>query len=256
MTSLSDTYESLKSTISKTYHKVVPPKPDVDYMYPCDSYVSTLLNSFTIRKTLQTVAEKYYSDEVDSICAHSEQVTSSNYPFLYSIYTECADCLKWHSLQPPLYVTNHLSGINALSVETHDNQLILISRQAIAQLSDEELRFVLGHELGHCQYGHMCCHTVLGLIKDMNGASELFGPIVTDAFEVPLVKWFHSSEFTADRAGLLCCKSIEVAKNIFVRLGLDKEISIYEKYQELSSPHPLLQTRWEHLQAYAEEINF
>lgn len=226
-----------------------------DYAYPCDSYINVLLCSFLVRKTLQKVAEKYYSGEAEKIFKESIQVTTQAYPQLHKIYEICNHRL--HISNPwPLYVTNRLTGINALSVELHGEQMILISRQAVAQLVEEELLFMLGHELGHCQYGHMVCHTVLGLITDMNKASVVIGPVVTEMIEVQLVKWFHCSEFTADRAGLICCESMQTARNIFGKLGFsDAKADAYTHYEEISSPHPLLQTRWEMLQKYANDIN-
>ena len=226
-----------------------------DYAYPCDSYINVLLGSFLVRKTLQKVAEKHYSEEAEKIYQESTQVNIQTYPQLYNTYKRCINRLhitdSW-----PLYVTNRLTGINALSIELRGKQMILISRQAAVQLTENELLFVLGHELGHCQYGHMVCHTVLGLITDMNKASVVIGPVVTEMIEVPLVKWFHCSEFTADRAGLICCESMRTAYDIFCKLGMNNDqADAYTQYQEISSPHPLLQTRWKMLQNYANSVN-
>lgn len=226
-----------------------------DYAYPCDSYINTLLGTFLVRKTLQKIAEKYYSNDIKELHQGSTLVTSKNYPQLFNLYEKCIERLQL-SKHCPLYVTNQLTGINALSIELGGEQMILISRRAVAQLSEEELLFILGHELGHCQYGHITCHTVLGLLNDMNKASEILGPLLTDTIEVPLVKWFHCSEFTADRAGLICCQSLQTTHEIFEKLGMSlTRQEAYIHYKELSSPHPLLQTRWEMLQKYANEVN-
>jgi len=72
---------------------------------------------------------------------------------------------------------------------------------------------------------------------------------------VPLVKWFHCSEFTADRAGLISCQSLQTAHDIFVKLGMNNACTdAYVHLKEVSSPHPLLQTRWEMLQKYANDV--
>lgn len=229
-----------------TYYKT-------DYAYPCDSYINTLLGTFLVRKTLRIIAENHYSDDITELHQGSTLVTSKNYPQLFNLYEKCIERLHLNE-HWPLYVTNQLTGINALSIELHGEQMILISRQAVAQLSEEELLFILGHELGHCQYGHIICHTVLGLINDMNKASEILGPLLTDSIEVRLVQWFHCSEFTADRSGLICCQSLQTAREIFNKLGMSLACQeAYIHYKELSSPQPLLQTRWEMLQKYANE---
>lgn len=225
-----------------------------DYAYPCESYINALLNSFVVRKSLQKIAEKYYSEEAINLHSVSTRVTEQTFPQLYRLYEVCLSRLHIQE-DLPLYVTGRLTGINALSIELNGEPMILLSRQAVAQLSDDELLFVLGHELGHCRYGHMVRHTVIGLIRDMNKASDILGQIITDIIEVPLVKWFHCSEFTADRAGLICCGSMQTAQEIFYRLGMNAPLDAYEHYQELSTPHPLLQTRWEMLQRFANKTN-
>ena len=116
-----------------------------EYAYPCESYINVLLSSFLVRKTLQKVAEKYYSEEVEKIYNESTLVNAHNYPRLNSIFEKCIDRLHITSSWP-LYVTNQLTGINALSIELRGKQMILISRQATGQLTEEELLFVLGHE--------------------------------------------------------------------------------------------------------------
>lgn len=225
-----------------------------NYAYPCDTYIGTLLNSEIVRKTLQKIATKYYSNEIGGLYQERILVNAQTYPQLNAVYEICVDKLQITN-KLPLYVTNHLTGINALSIELQGEQMILISRQAVAQLNEDELLFILGHELGHCQYGHMVCHTVLGLINDMNEANNIFGPLITDVIEVPLVQWFQCSEFTADRAGLICCESLQTAHDIFDQLGMNTTVNAYQQYQEISSPHPLIKTRWEMLQKYANEIN-
>lgn len=225
-----------------------------DYAYPCESYINALLNSFVVRKSLQKIADKYYSEEATKLYSVSTRVTEQTFPQLCRLYEICLSRLNVQEIVP-FYVTGRLAGINALSIELKGEQMILLSRQAAAQLSNDELLFMLGHELGHCHYGHIICHTVLGLIHDMNHASDILGPLLTDMIEVPLVKWFHCSEFTADRAGLICCGSMQTAQEIFYRLGMNAPLDAYEHYQELSTPHPLLQTRWEMLQRFANKTN-
>lgn len=225
-----------------------------DYAYPCETHINTLLNSEVVRKTLQKIASRYYADEIKELYNTSTLVNSENYPQLNAFYKTCNNKLQFND-NIPLYVTNRLIGINALSIELNDKQMVLISRQAVAQLNEDKLLFILGHELGHCQYGHMVCHTVCGLIRDMNEVNNLFGQLITDMIEVPLVQWFHCSEYTADRAGLICCGSLQTAYDIFCDLGMnDTNIDAFKQYQEISSPHPLLQTRWEKLQTFAKEI--
>lgn len=87
---------------------------------------------------------------------------------------------------PEVYVTNQLKGINALSVGTDDAPIILISRKAMISLSDGELKFMIGHELGHIFQKNLMCHTIKGLLDKLNSKSEILGPIVSDLIDVSL----------------------------------------------------------------------
>ncbi len=103
--------------------------------------------------------------------------------------------------------------INAFVAEGRSHILVGVSSGAVSKLSSDELEFVIGHELGHAVYGHL----------DV-GASFLIEDGSLDLPRSQLVRSFQrAAEISADRAGLVCCGSLEVAANaIFKTLsGLD-----------------------------------
>ncbi|MBQ9474215.1 MAG: M48 family metalloprotease, partial [Bacteroidales bacterium] len=158
-------------------------KPDAasipDYAYPCDNYINSVLDNTLVRKTLRTIATKYYGNQIEKIIQTASELTPLNYPNLYANYQHCCETLNVTN-PPKVYITSCLSGINALSVEMNDTAVILLSYMSVIALNDMEQRFLLGHELGHIQLGHMVVHTVQGLLQDLNTRAELLGPIVTD----------------------------------------------------------------------------
>lgn len=93
--------------------------------------------------------------------------------------------------------------INAFIAEGRSHMLVGVSSGAVSALSSEELEFVLGHELGHATYGHL---DIAGnfLIEHCN----------LDLEHSQLVRSFQrAAEVSADRAGLVCCGSLDVAAN-------------------------------------------
>lgn len=148
-------------------------------------------------------------------------------------------------------MTTKLRGINALSVEIKGCKMILVSRRFASSLTTDEMKFILGHELGHHQQGNLVGHTVNGLLNSMTDKSEVLGPIVLDTIEVPLKRWCRRSEFNADRAGFLCCQDIKVVRNLFLKLGMIEERNVFHQYKETGEDHPLLFTRYEELLKYA-----
>jgi Zn-dependent protease with chaperone function len=82
---------------------------------------------------------------------------------------------------------------------------IVLSSQYLQLFSDEELGFMVGRELGHIAAGNT---RLLSLIN----ASGRSNPIVTSLFG----GWIRQTEYTADRAGLLCSSLDAALKAIAV----------------------------------------
>ena len=143
-----------------------------------------------------------------------------------------------------------MKGINALSIETKGK----LGRKTIILLSESELSFLLGHELGHHQQGNLVCHTVNGLMNNIVKSSEIFGPIILDTIEVPLKRWCKQSEFNADRAGYLCCENISTVKSLFKKLGMIETPTSFHHYRETGDDHPMFITRYNQLLQYMETI--
>ena len=233
--------------------EVVKPAPKPDYAYPCDNYIDSILENKLTRQTLRAIATKYYGHQIEEVTQNGSQLSKRNYPHLFANYQDCCKTLNI-SKPPKVFVTSRLTGINALSVEIEKEPIVMLSYMSVIGLNDLEQKFLLGHELGHIQFGHMLAHTVQGLLNDLNQRVELLGPIVTDLIDVPLNRWYRTSEFTADRAGFLCCKDMNIIKQLLLKLGMLEESSAFSDYGELGSAYPMLLTRWHVLEYYI--VNF
>lgn len=214
-----------------------------------ENYVGDFLDNKLVRGCLKFIADKYYGSQIATIRNEGMLLTKDSYPMLHSTYTHCCHTLKIKT-PPTVYITHRLRGINALSVEINNERLILLSRRVAISLSVKEQAFILGHELGHHQQGNLVGHTVNGLLNSLKDKSEIFGPMIQDAIEVPLKRWCRRSEYNADRAGLLCCKDIEVVKQVFIKIGMIENVTAYHQYRELGDDHPMLVTRFCELSDY------
>lgn len=214
-----------------------------------DDYLSVVLNNAVTRKCLKVIANKYYAAQVEDVINYSTALTEQSLPSIYKIYSHCITTLKIKDV-PEVYVTNKLRGINALSIETHEKKIILLGRKTTMLLTELELAFLLGHELGHHQQGNLVCHTVNGLLNRFVKSSEIFGPMILDTIEVPLKRWCKQSEFNADRAGYLCCKDFKSIKSLFVKVGMIENPTSLHQYKETGEDHPMLSTRLKKLELY------
>ena len=225
----------------------------MDYAVKEENYIGDFLDNKLVRGCLKSIADKYYGSQITVIRNEGVLLTNDSYPMLHSTYIHCCHILK--IMNPPaVYITHRLRGINALSVEINNEQMVLLSRRVAISLSAKEQAFILGHELGHHQQGNLVGHTVNGLVNSLKDKSEIFGPMIQDAIEVPLKRWCRRSEYNADRAGLLCCKDIEVVKQLFLKIGMIESVTVYHQYKETSDDHPMLTTRLKELNDYATSI--
>lgn len=259
--SLTEGYNKLKSKTEQIVEsvktsKLLSQKKDVPlpYAYPCDNYMDSILSNGLVRKTLQLFADKYCKEQIQKIKSTEQLVSKANYPQFYDILQSCYKSLNIKE-NPDVYITNQLKGINALSVGTDSAPIILISRKAVISLSDGELKFMIGHELGHILQKNLMCHTIKGLLDNFNGKSEVLGPIVSDLIDVPLNQWYRCAEYTADRAGLICAKDIKHIKSLFERFSNKTKLkaTAIEEYWELSNIHPLYYKRIRMLVGFLEK---
>lgn len=93
--------------------------------------------------------------------------------------------------------------INAAVIGAKDRILVVLSSGAVERLNRQELDFVIGHELGHSAFGHVD----LPVMAVLEMASDELKPRQA----MRLLAWHRLAELSADRAGLVCCGSIEVA---------------------------------------------
>jgi hypothetical protein len=140
-------------------------------------------------------------------------------------------------IDEPLEAYIHAGAeINAAVLPVRDRKLVLLSSAAVERLSPQELDFVIGHELGHALMGHLD-YPVKAVLAG--------GARIEPRQAMRLMAWLRKCEISADRAGLLCCGSLDVAATALFKTlsGLSVE-GLQVDVQEFSS-------QWDEL---AEEV--
>jgi Zn-dependent protease with chaperone function len=130
------------------------------------------------------------------------RVDHRQFPAVHQRYAEAATALDVPEL-PQLFVVQS-PELNAQAIGL-DRPFIVLTSACVQQLDEDELRCLLGHELGHVGSGHAVYKTVMTLLT--RWAASLgwlpVGAVALRAIMAAMLEWWRRAELSADRAGLL-----------------------------------------------------
>ena len=190
----------------------------------------------------------------------AKQVTPIQTPKASALVEDCAQKLQPGPIE--VYLVRK-EQMNAYTFGLSDPKALVIYTPMISVMSPAELKFVIGHEMGHVALGHTWLNTVVG---GMAGIPAPFGAavILYAAFRW----WNRMCEFSADRAGLLACGDLNLAVTALVKLAapnirnqqeFERALAVLDaqddqmrnRLMEVFRSHPMLIRRIEKLQEYA-----
>ncbi|MDH6194188.1 Zn-dependent protease with chaperone function [Mycobacterium frederiksbergense] len=102
-----------------------------------------------------------------------------------------------------------------------DDPFIVITSGMYDLMTNDEMRFVIGHELGHALSGHSVYRTMLNHLLRL-ASSFGFIPLggwALRAIVAALLEWQRKSELSGDRAGLLCGQDFDTAIRVELKLA-------------------------------------
>ena len=161
------------------------------------------------------------------------RVTERQFPQVHRLYSEAATTLDAPSL-PSLFVQADPT-YNAVTIGV-DSPKIVLNSSLLELLDDDELRFVLGHELGHALSGHALYRTLLTYIISLTASlsSVPFGTIGLQAIRVALAEWARKSELSSDRAGLLATQDLPSAIRVHMKMASGGRLQDLDQTEFLS----------------------
>lgn len=120
---------------------------------------------------------------------------------------------------PPMYV-NQDPQPNAMCIGL-DEPIIVVTTGLVELLDEEEMRAVVGHEVGHALSGHAVYRTILLFLTNLalKVAWIPLGNVAIMAIVTALREWFRKSELSADRAGLLVGQDLRASMRGLMKLA-------------------------------------
>ncbi|MCU7729226.1 M48 family metallopeptidase [Actinoplanes sp. KI2] len=152
------------------------------------------------------------------------RVDHRQYPRVYQRFTEAARTLDVPE-PPELYV--HQSPIISGQAIGMDRPFVVISTAAVDKLDDEELRTLLGREIGHVRSGHAVYQTILTILtRWVTSISWVpMGALALRAIIVAMYEWWRKAELSADRAGLLAAQDQGASIRLFMKMAGGGDLS-------------------------------
>jgi tellurite resistance protein len=207
------------------------------YVYDGDrDYFLELSQHPLISRFLSEVATSQVQgrDTKRELLKRALRLTRAMAPKVYNSVDRCRDKLGFKP-EVHVYVAQD-PHMNAYCYPPqHGAVHILLTSSLLEKLSEDELTFVLGHEIGHYLYRHHELHPHFIL--------ENLGGHLTPAESIKLFAWQRNSELSADRLGLIACGSYEAAclANFKISSGVTSDALLFsldgyvKQYEEMET---------------------
>ncbi len=167
-----------------------------------------------VRQLLGQLGEQFFMLEN---LASSVQVGENQLPHLHQLLVEACKTLDLEV--PQLYVRQHPMP-NAYTFAMRGKQpFVVMHTSLIDLLTDEEVKAVIAHELGHLKCEHGVYLTLANLIVLAAGQISPLGAVFAQGLQAQMLEWLRCAEFTCDRAALLATQDPRVVASVLMKLA-------------------------------------
>ncbi|MGH9841852.1 MAG: FHA domain-containing protein [Blastocatellia bacterium] len=146
------------------------------------------------------------------------KVSPRQFPELYALAMQAAERLA--SPYIPVYVKRS-SEMNIYTLGFWRHPLIVLTSSLVDQMEPDNLQFFIGREIGHVKASHTWLRT---LLKPLGSELPVIGRLLNS---VIFGDWINRAELTADRAGLIACRSLTTSVSTMLKFGVG--IRLFEK---------------------------
>ena len=185
---------------------------------------------------LVVVAMVYVSFARGRLLGGGLRIHAAQFGHIYAVVDECARRIRMPT--PHVFVRDD-PFVPVVAIGIGEPYAIVLSAQYIEHFSEDELRFLIGRELGHIGAGN----TRFTSLLSANGRES---GVIALAFGA----WLRRIDYTADRIGLLCCGSLDsavraIAVSTFGHVGRKADLGAFaEQLKELHEEPSLRLAEW------------
>ncbi|MBV9092474.1 MAG: M48 family metallopeptidase [Streptosporangiaceae bacterium] len=188
------------------------------YEHPADRSALVALRKLTGFDTLLKLLNGLFNERAMRLnfLASGVKVSERQFPHIHEMLRDGAYVLDMDTV-PELYVTQ-APLVNAMALGTN-SPFIVVNTGVVDLMDAEELRFIVGHELGHVLSGHAVYRTMLYnlILLAQRIAWMPLGYVGLRAIIWGLEEWYRKSELSCDRAGLLAGQDVDAARRALMK---------------------------------------
>jgi len=197
---------------------ILPGLEALDYEHIGEKELQAALNkNKMIEKAFALISE--YGVERMVLLQHigsNIEVKETNLPQLKKILDEICETLSIKTI-PRMYLSQNPS-INASALGIN-NPIIVVNTGTLEKLSIDELYFIIGHEAGHVKSKHTRYAFLQMILPFLGNLVPAVGSLISVGIQVLLFRYQRMAEFTADRAGMLCCQNLDTATTSLMKIA-------------------------------------
>jgi Zn-dependent protease with chaperone function len=190
------------------------------YEHPADRSALVALRKLTGFDTILKNLAGLFNDRALRLAflASSVRCSPDQFPDLYQALLDGCYILDLPTV-PELYVSQ-TPLVNAMALGT-SKPFVVLNSGLVDLMDPEEIRWVIGHELGHVLSGHTVYNTMLYnlILLAQRLALVPFAWIGLKAVIWGLEEWHRKAEMSCDRAGLLATQDVDAARRALMKLA-------------------------------------
>ncbi len=195
------------------------------YEHPADRSALVALRKLTGFDTLLRRLFGLFNERAFRLTylAGAVRASERQFPHIFELVRDGSYVLDLPEV-PEVYVAQN-PLVNAMALG-RDKPFIVITTGMVNLYDPEELRWVVGHEIGHILSGHAVYRTMLLWLIQL--ASRIaWTPIGLGLSAIiwGLEEWFRKSELSCDRAGLLAGQDVDAARRALMKLAGGAQLS-------------------------------
>lgn len=161
-----------------------------------------------------------------NLLGSSVLVSATQFPRIHRIAEACRLILDLAPVD--IFIGRSASNLNlatALTWGTEEQCCIFMEVDQFEHLSDAELRFLIGREMGHIKSRHLLYLTIARTLSAGFASHKTLAVFLLPMFNQFLVPWQRAAVLTADRAGLVCAQDLVAASACLMKIEIAGEES-------------------------------